>query len=108
MPVDSPSGTFREFLRTVARGPTLSRTLSAAEAEEALGLILDGQALPMQVGAFLLVLRQRGETAEELTGMARAARSRAAIRAFPAADWDITLCGFSWPRRSSSPRLEFE
>ncbi|MGD9508243.1 MAG: glycosyl transferase family protein [Geminicoccaceae bacterium] len=97
MPADSSSGRFREFLRTVARGPTLSRALDAAEAEEALGSILDGEALPMQVGAFLLVLRQRGETAGELTGMVRAARARAAIRHLPAADLD-------WPSYADAHR----
>jgi anthranilate phosphoribosyltransferase len=97
MPADSPSGGFRDVLRTVARGPTLSRPLHAAEAEEALGLILDGQALPMQVGAFLLVLRQRGETADELTGMVRAARTRAVIRNLPAADLD-------WPSYADAHR----
>ena len=68
MPIEAAGASgadrLRGFLRTVARGPTLSRALDAAEAEEAFGLILDGQALPMQVGAFLLVLRRRGETAD--------------------------------------------
>ena len=88
MPSASPPGRLREFLRTVARGPSLSRPLDAAEAEAAFGAILDGEALPMQVGAFLLVLRQRGETAAELTGMVRAARARLRQRDMPPADLD--------------------
>lgn len=79
---------FALFLKTVARGPTLSRPLDEAEAEAAFGAVLDGAALPMQVGAFLLVLRRRGETAAELTGMVRAARARIAIGVLPAADLD--------------------
>ena len=97
MTVADPPNRFREFLRTVARGPSLSRALDAAEAEEAFGLILDGQALPMQVGAFLLVLRQRGETADELTGMVRAARARLAMADLPAADLD-------WPSYADAHR----
>ena len=85
------------YLKIVARGPTLSRPLDAAEAEDAFGLILDGQALPMQVGAFLLVLRQRGETAAELTGMVRAARSRAGLGRMPPADLD-------WPSYADAHR----
>jgi anthranilate phosphoribosyltransferase len=88
---------FREFLRTIARGPTLSRPLDAAEAEEAFGLILDGAALPMQIGAFLLVLRQRGETAAELAGMVRAARVRSLVHGLPAADLD-------WPSYADAHR----
>lgn len=67
---------FAAFLRTVARGPTLSRPLRADEAEAAMGMILDGAVEPLQLGAFLLVLRFRGETAEELAGFVRAARAR--------------------------------
>ena len=93
----SQSNLFREILRIVARGPTLSRSLEEAEAEEAFGLILGGAASPMQVGAFLLVLRQRGETADELTGMARAARARLTTANLPAADLD-------WPSYADSHR----
>lgn len=65
---------FASYLRTIGRGPTLSRPLERHEAREAMRLILDGDADPVQIGAFLLVLRYRGETAEELAGMAEAAR----------------------------------
>lgn len=101
MPIEAAGASgadrLRGFLRTVARGPTLSRALDAAEAEEAFGLILDGQALPMQVGAFLLVLRRRGETADELTGMVRAVRARLAMADLPAAELD-------WPSYADAHR----
>lgn len=62
------------YLRTIGRGPTLSRPLERQEAREAARLIFSGAADPAQVGAFLLLLRYRGETAEELAGMVEAAR----------------------------------
>ncbi|MFO1046671.1 MAG: glycosyl transferase family protein [Geminicoccaceae bacterium] len=93
----SQAGQFREFLRIVARGPSLSRPLAEDEAEAAFGMILDGVALPMQTGAFLLVLRQRGETAAELTGMVRAARARLALADLPPADLD-------WPSYADAHR----
>lgn len=46
--------------------------LTADEAEEALGVVLAGDATPVQVGAFLVLLHAKGETAEEVTGLARA------------------------------------
>lgn len=85
------------FLRIVARGPTLSRSLTTAEAEAAMGLILDSAVAPEQLGAFLLVLRNRGETAAELAGMVRAARARLAIGALPAVDLD-------WPSYADAHR----
>ena len=75
---DAPAGThpFATFLRTVGRGPTLSRPLEEEEARGAMAAILDGAVEPLQLGAFLLVLRYRTETAAELAGFVRAARAR--------------------------------
>jgi len=74
---------FASFLRTIGRGPSLSRPLTRDEARKAMRLILDGQTDGVQVGAFLLVLRYRGETAEELAGMLAAARERFAAEVSP-------------------------
>ena len=65
---------FAEFLRTIGRGPRLSRPLDRAEAPAALRLVLEGRVDPVQLGAFPLVLRYRGETPEELAGTIEAAR----------------------------------
>jgi anthranilate phosphoribosyltransferase len=47
-------------------------SLSAEEAEATLGLVLSGEATPAQIGAFLTLLHAKGETIEEVTGLARA------------------------------------
>jgi len=47
-------------------------SLTAEEAEETLGVVLSGEATPAQVGAFLGLLHAKGETADEVTGLARA------------------------------------
>lgn len=59
------------------------RPLRADEAEDAMGLILRGDASPVELTAFLIALRSRGETAEELTGFARAMRAAATPLAIP-------------------------
>ena len=46
--------------------------LSEGEAEETMGVVFAGQATPAQIGAFLTLLHAKGETAEEVTGLARA------------------------------------
>jgi anthranilate phosphoribosyltransferase len=58
---------------------TLSRLarredLDEAEAAAAMGEIFSGAATPAQIGAFLLALRAKGETADEITGLARSMR----------------------------------
>jgi anthranilate phosphoribosyltransferase len=52
--------------------------LSAEEAEEVLSEIMEGAATPAQIAAYLMGLRQKGETVEEIAGSARAMRARAA------------------------------
>jgi anthranilate phosphoribosyltransferase len=46
--------------------------LSADQAEATLALVLRGDATPAQIGAFLTLLHAKGETIEEVTGLARA------------------------------------
>jgi anthranilate phosphoribosyltransferase len=52
-----------------------SQDLSADEAESAMTIIMTGQATPAQVGAYLVALRMKGETIEEITGSVRAMRA---------------------------------
>ena len=47
-------------------------TLSGSQAEATMRVIFNGEATPAQIGAFLTLLHAKGETAEEVTGLARA------------------------------------
>ncbi len=80
---------FAEFVATLGRGPGRSRALSRAEAREAFGLVLRGEADPVQLGAFLMLLRYRGEDPGEVTGLVEAARAHAGLPApiGAALDW---------------------
>ena len=51
--------------------------LTAEEAEEVMGQVMQGEATPAQIGGFLIALRMKGETVEEITGFARAMRRHA-------------------------------
>jgi anthranilate phosphoribosyltransferase len=64
----------REVIRVLAEA---GRDLSAQEAEAAVGQILDGVATPAQIAGFLVALRAKGETAEEILGCVQALRQRA-------------------------------
>ena len=54
------------------------QNLSAAEARDAMIVILTGQASTPEISAFLMGLRNKGETADELLGFARAMREKSA------------------------------
>ncbi len=75
------------FVRIVARGAGRARPLTLPEAQEAMTLILQGEAAPEAVGALLMVLRLRGETAEEIAGFTAALRARVSGN-LPKADLD--------------------
>ena len=51
---------------------TRRESLTEAEAEEVMGVVFAGDATPAQIGAFLTLLHAKGETVEEVTGLARA------------------------------------
>jgi anthranilate phosphoribosyltransferase len=53
------------------------RSLSEEEAAAVMEEIMSGQATPAQLGAFLVALRLKGETVEEIAGMARVMRAKA-------------------------------
>jgi anthranilate phosphoribosyltransferase len=51
--------------------------LNEEEAFHAMEEIMEGKALPTQIASFLTALRMKGETIQEITGFARAMRSKA-------------------------------
>ncbi len=77
----------KPYLALVAKGETLSQE----EAESAFALIMEGQTSDAQIGAFLMGLRLRGESVEEITGAARMMRERA--ETIEAPDDAIDTCG---------------
>ena len=64
---------FLSFLELAAGG----RNLDASQAREAMLAIFDGEATTKQIAVFLVALRAKGETSEELLGFARAMREKA-------------------------------
>ena len=69
------------------------RHLSRAEMAEVIGQIMDGGATPAQIGGFLIALRAKGESVDEIAGAASAMRSRALPLVCPHHDRSIDTCG---------------
>jgi anthranilate phosphoribosyltransferase len=80
---------FRGLLAKVGSG----ETLSIGEAERAFDIMTSGDATPAQMGAFLMGLKVRGETAQELAGGARALRAKMQAVKAPAGAIDIVGTG---------------
>jgi len=80
---------FKPLIAKAAAGSQLSR----AEAVEAFDAILSGEVTPSQMGGFLMGLRVRGETVEEITGAVMAMRAKMLRVRAPAAAIDVVGTG---------------
>lgn len=69
-----PEHPFAEFIRILGKGKKGSRPLTQDEAYKAMKMILADEVLPVQLGAFLMLMRVKEETPEELAGFVLAAR----------------------------------
>src|SRR5262249_21835715 len=79
----------REAIAQLVAGGTLSESDAAAAMEE----IMTGVATPSQLGAFLTALRLRGETVDEVTGLARVMREQALHVPLPSHISAVDTCG---------------
>lgn len=64
----------RSIIQRIATGPELSKDISREEARAGMRLVLDGRVDPVQAGVFLIALRMKRETDDELCGMLDAIR----------------------------------
>lgn len=78
---------FKPFLEKVASG----ETLTTQEAGDAFGLLMSGTVPEAQIAGFLVGLRSRGETVEEITGAALAMRAK--MRRVNAPDGAVDIVG---------------
>lgn len=72
-------------------GASAERPLTRAEAEQAFGILFEGEATPSQIGGLLMALRTRGETVDEFA--AAAAVMRAKCNAVVAPDGAMDIVG---------------
>ncbi len=99
---------FKPFIAKVATGASLSRD----EARDAFDTILSGGVTNAQAAAFLMALRVRGETTEEITGAVGAMRGKMlTVEAPPTPSTSSARAGIPrapttsrrWPRSSPPP-----
>jgi len=68
------------------------QSLSMEQAEGVMAQVMAGEATPAQIAGFLIALRVKGETVEEITGCARAMR-QAAVKVTPRHSNLVDTCG---------------
>lgn len=69
----------RSVIQRVATGPELSKNISREEARAVMHALLDGSADPVQAGVFLIGLRMKRETDDELKGVMDALQDRTPV-----------------------------
>src|SRR5262249_57085989 len=79
----------REGIQAVVEG----RNLTEAEAIAVMREIMEGSASPAQIAAFIVGLRMKGETVEEITGCARVMRDKATFIRTPAGSTPVDTAG---------------
>jgi anthranilate phosphoribosyltransferase len=91
---------FAGYVATLGRGPGRSRALTRAEAADAMGMLLARTADPMQVGAFLMLLRYRGEDSAEIAGLVEGASAATRV---PEAGIDLDWPSYGAGRTRGAP-----
>lgn len=66
------------YIREIGRGKDGARALSREQACELFGLVLDGRVSDLEVGAFCIGMRVKGETPQEMAGFLDATHQRIA------------------------------
>ena len=66
-------------MKSILERVIAGENLSEEQAGFAMSLIMEGEATPAQIAAFLTALRLKGETVDEITGFARVMRQKAAV-----------------------------
>ena len=87
---------FAQYVRILGKGKTGSRSLSFDEARQAMAMILNGEVQDVQLGAFLMLLRVKEESAEELAGFVQAVREHISA---PAMAIDLDWASYAGKRR---------
>jgi anthranilate phosphoribosyltransferase len=67
------------YLKDIGRGAAGARDLGMAAAEALMGEVLDGRASAAECGAFVMAMRMKGETLDELAGFLNAVQARCLV-----------------------------
>lgn len=87
---------FAQYVRILGKGKKGTRSFTQEEAKDAMGMILRNEAEALQLGAFLMLIRVKEESPEELAGFVSAVKEH--IEA-PAIEVDLDWSSYAGKRR---------
>ncbi|MDM4766139.1 DNA-binding protein YbiB [Pelomonas sp. SE-A7] len=93
---------FAPLIKEIGRGARGARDMTAAQAQDLFGAILDGQVPDMELGAILLSLRIKGESLDEMLAFERAMQARTARIDVPAGPLCVLLPSFNGARKQAN------
>lgn len=77
------------YIKEIGRGARGSKPLDRAQAKDLFGQILDGRVTDLEIGAFCLSMRIKGETTPEMAGFLDATHER--LQLLPASDRPVVV-----------------
>ncbi len=85
------------YIKEIGRGKDGARSLNRTQAADLLGQVLDGAVTDLEVGAFCLAMRIKGETPEEMAGFLEATAAR--LNKIPAQGPAVVLPSYNGARK---------
>ncbi|RZJ08419.1 MAG: DNA-binding protein YbiB [Rubrivivax sp.] len=93
---------YAPLIKEIGRGTRGARDLTRQQAEALFGAMLDGQVPDMELGAILIAMRIKGESAEEVAGFLAAMQARTAPLGAPAGPRTVLLPSFNGARKQAN------
>jgi anthranilate phosphoribosyltransferase len=93
---------YAPLIKEIGRGSRGARDLTRDQAEQLFGAMLDGRVPDMELGAILIALRVKGESADELAGFLAALQARTATMAPPPGPRTVLLPSFNGARKQAN------
>ena len=87
---------FAQYVRIVGKGKNGARSLCYDEAYQAFSMILKNEVLDVQLGAFLMLLRVKEESVDELAGFVQATRDQLSFKKL---DVDLDWSSYAGKRK---------
>ena len=87
------------YIKVIGRGKDGARPLDTDQARDLLDQVLDGKVTDLEVGAFALAMRIKGETVEELDGFVQSAHAHCLPLPAPPAGGVVVLPSYNGARK---------
>lgn len=87
---------FAQYIRIIGKGKNGARSLTYEEAYHAFSMILKNEVLEVQIGAFLMLLRVKEESVDELVGFVQATKDQLAFKPL---DVDLDWSSYAGKRK---------